>query len=242
MSDAEETEENIIWSCFSCGKHLGDDQQGGGSFDLHFGFGSGFDNIRGINGWVCDECVTQKHSRLRGPKDCLLTEYEETKLQVSELDFFGKRMLNSHPDREGIPQTFTGYRDFKTITSEERSQIEASLFTEKPINRDLIVKLLQALMEARAQAAQSSSDAYWSDINALDRARQQAQSLSAEELAQLRARESKDLTPSEIGALREHVKRRETDFREEGEKNRALRAELKELKVQNAGLLARLER
>ena len=151
-------------------------------------------------------------------------------------------MLYSQVDREGNPLTFRGYRDFKTITSEERSQIEASLFTEKPIDRDLTVKLLQALLESEARASQSSSDAYWSDVNALDRARQQAQSLSAEELAQLRARETKNLTPSEIGALREHVKRRETDFREAQESNRALRAELKELKARNVGLLARLER
>jgi hypothetical protein len=246
-TDAPE-DTQVRWNCFSCGKHLGE-QGDGGSFTLDFVYGSGLDMTRGINGWICDECICQKHGRLRvsngaqGMEYWLernqipLAEHEETKTHVSELDFFGRRRF------PGRRYEVTGWRDYDVVTAEERSRVEASLFGDEPVDKDLVVKVLQALMESEAARHEADSQRWRAESNLYSRARQQAERLSAEELAQLRVREAKGkLAPGDVTRLWEHAEWNETHFREQQEKLSEQAERIKELEAENKALKERLTR
>jgi len=246
-------EKQVRWDCFSCGKHLGE-QGDGGSFTLDFGYGSGLDTTRGINGWICDECVAQKHGRLRvsdGAKgmeywlekhQLPLAEHDDAKY-VRDLDYFGRKRLPWSVDHKGNPYTIKGWRLYTAITSEERSRVETWLFNEEPLDRGIVVKLLQALMESEGERAEAESRRWEAEREALDRARQQAERLSAEELAQLRVREAKRaMTPEETRRLWEHAEWNENHFREQQEAMREQKNRIKELEGEVAGLKKRLGR
>lgn len=250
-TDAPE-DTKVRWDCFSCGKHLGE-QGRGGSFTLDFGYGSSFDTVQGINGWLCDECVAQKHGRLRvsnGTKrrgywleknQIPLAEHEETKTHVSDFDFFGRKRMPWTVDSTGRHYEVAGWRDYDVVTAEERSRIEAWLFNEDPIDRDLVVKLLQALMESEAARHEADSLRAQAFSNAMGRARQQAERLSAEELARLRVREAKrNLSPTDVTRIWEHAEWNENHFREQEEKMTEQAERIKELEAENTALMERL--
>lgn len=171
---------------------------------------------QGVNGWICDECVLQKRSRLRvsvsenfgenywhEDNQKNLDECADTKF-ILDKDFFGRKensLSEIHPSLSNV----YGWRLYDSITSEERCLIECCLLQqEAAIDADLVVKLLKSLMEAEADVAKARARQREAEINALDRARHQAERLSAEELAKLRVREAKNLSKEEIGKLWEH--------------------------------------
>ena len=242
----DDSSKQVKWDCFSCGKHL-EEQGAGGSFTLHFAYGSRLDTTQGINGWVCDECVAQKHGRLRvsnGAKEGYwlevnmvpLAEHDETKGAVENLDFYGRRKFSWKLDEEG-------WRLYHSVTSEERGRIEAWLFNEEPLDRDLVVKLLQAIMESEGERAKAESERWKADQIAFQRARNQAERIGAEELAELRVREAGDgLTLEETQRLWEHVLWNEDHFREQSQEIATLRDRVKELEGDNTALKKRLDR
>jgi hypothetical protein len=237
-------EAQVRWDCFSCGKHLGE-QGDGGSFTLNFGYGSKLDMTRGINGWICDECVTQKHGRLRvsnGAKgleywldqnQIPLAEHEDTKF-VLDFDFFGRKQMPGH---KYLPREVTGWRDYESIMASERSQVEAALVNNTPLDPDFVVRLLQSLMESEAARHEANSQRYWAEINALSRARQQAKRLSADELAQIRVREAKKkLSALDITQIWEHMEWNETCVREQQDIISEQRKRIEALEVENDAL------
>jgi len=250
---ADGPEDNAKWNCFSCGKYLGE-QGGGGSFTLDFGYGSSYDTTQGVCGWVCDECVTQKHGRLLVRKNekrrdgywananyAKLSEHEETQSHVSTLDYFGRRQMPWGHDHDGHPYKTQGDRQYETLTSEERGRVESWLFKEdEALDRDLIVKLLQALMASEARCAHENSKRWRAEHHALDRARQQAERLSAEDLAQLRAREQADLSPTDWRRVWEHAEWNERHFRQKDEQLRQQAIEIEALRAEKDALQKRL--
>lgn len=252
-TETTEDDQQVRWDCFSCGKHLGA-QGAGGSFTLDFGYGSRLDTTQGINGWVCDECVAQKHGRLRvsnGARNLEywleknqtpLAEHEDTTF-VSELDFFGRKRMPWALDNEMRPMSLEGWRRYETITSEERSRIEAWLFNEEPLDRALVVKLLQALMESEGACADAQAKRWEAEVNASSRARNQAERLSADELARLRVREGKrSLGAEEVQRIWEHAQWNENHFHEQQEKISEQRERIQELEAENAALKKRMRR
>jgi len=243
----------VKWDCFSCGGFLGE-QGSGADFTLGFGYGSSYDGTRNVCGWICDECVTQKHGRLLvrvdpkrrdgfwSPANYVpLAEHEETRKHVAHLDFFGRRHMPWGFDHRGEPYESTGDRRYEVLTAQERSRVEAWLFREdEPVDRDLVVKLLHALMASEAQCALERSKRWRAEMHALDRARHQAARMSAEELAQLRAREQADLSPADWGRLWEHTQWNENHFREQQERIRAQAEEITSLRAQTEALKKRL--
>ncbi len=240
----KDSDAKVKWDCFACGKYLGT-QGSGGSFTLNFGYGSGLDEVKGINGWICDECVVQKHARLRvstliegsrgtyWQEDCQvhLAEHGETCNIVSGLDFYGRKNVPwtySESDRGHVD--LSGFRLYYSITSEERGRIEASLLGEGHVDADLVAKLLQAIMESETRRAESEAQRWEAETLAVCRARQQAGRLSAEELAKLRAREAMNrCTPEDMQRVWEHAEWNENRFRMQEEEIEMLRERLKEL-------------
>lgn len=253
----EEPLQLVRWDCFSCGKRLGE-HGAGGSFTLNFGYGSRLDLTENIAGWICDECVAQKHARLRVSRVSAATagiaywsvknmtalaEDESTKTAIADTDFFGRKTMPWALDERQRPRAVQGWRLYHSITSEERSRVEAWLFDEKPLDRDVVVKLLQAIMESEAKRAEAEHERWEAEVNATARARNQAERLSADELAQLRVREAKKgLTPEEVRRVWEHALWNEDHFREEKEDILDLRARVKELEAENAALKKRIAR
>jgi hypothetical protein len=247
-------EEKVKWDCLSCGKYMGE-QGGGGSFTLDFGYGSSYDDTRGICGWVCDECVTQKHGRLRvrldrkAPYEVVwsnannvpLAEHKETKEHVARFDFFGRRRMPWGVDHNGHPYESQGDRQYESLTSDERSRVESWLFQEdEALDRDVIVKLLQGLMESEMRVAQADAKRWEAERNALDRARNQAERLSAEELTRLRSREGKRLTVMELAQIWETHDWYERRWHKMEDEVSELREKVKGLETTNEALRNRL--
>ena len=114
---------------------------------------------------------------------------------------------------------------------------------EEPLDRDLVLQLLSGLMEAEEGRAKASMEAWSSRIDAVTRARQQAQRLDAEELARLRAKEARHRTsPEDIQRLWEHAEWNENHFREQEDKLDEMRERIEDLEAENAALKSRLSR
>ena len=246
----------VLWDCLCCGKHLGE-QGGGGSFTLGFGYGSSYDGTEGICGWVCDECVTQKHGRLRvrlhrkaghdvywsSANNIPLAEHEETKGHVARFDFFGRRQMPWGVDHNGDSYKSQGDREYETVTSDDRSRIESWLFQEsEALDRDLIVKLLQGLMESESRRTLAESKQWDAERNATDRLRQQAERLSAEELTRLRSREAGRLCSMDIAKIWETHDWYERGWHQMQDEVTEAHEKVKELEATNEALKKRLKR
>lgn len=105
-----------------------------------------------------------------------------------------------------------------------------------------MAKLLQALMESEVARSQAEEKRWRAEVNAMDRARQEAERLSAEELAQLRVRETENLSPEEVAQVWEHAEWNEKHFREQQEKIREQAQTIQELQDQVDALKRRLNR
>ena len=155
MNDDSVEDDRVKWNCFSCGKYLG--KQGkGGSFTLDFGYGSGFDMVPGITGWICDECVAQKHDRLRisnGTKGFEFWSEEnltplighEIGHLLTDLNYCGRRNVSWCDGK------IEGWCSYHSLSSEQRGNIESSLLDGETVSADLTIRLLQALTESEIE-------------------------------------------------------------------------------------------
>lgn len=195
-----ETNESLN-TCFSCGKPHPEVEM-----TLSFGYGSKMDTLPDAKGWVCDECVVQKGVRL-SVGDGPLLEDEGFSVIVRNLDHHGRRRLPAVLDREGDPMTLEGVRGSPRITSEERSRIEGWLVhpLREEVDPDLVAKLLTALSESEARRYTLMSQLRTAEMALTDRARAVARRLTADEYEELLALENEDVTPAQVGRLREHV-------------------------------------
>lgn len=230
-----ETNESLN-TCFSCGKPHPEVEM-----TLSFGWGSKMDLLPDAKGWVCDECVVQKGVRL-SIGDVPLPEDEGFSVIVRNLDHHGRRRLPAVLDREGDPMTLEGVRESPRITSEERSQIEGWLVhpLREEVDPDLVAKLLTALSESEARRYTLMSQLRTAEMALTDRARAVARRLTADEYEELLALENEDVTPAQVGRLREHLAfqaKKATELKEEVDELSQLH---EELTSQIAALGARL--
>lgn len=146
------------WSCFSCGKFLGT-QGDGGDFHLSFGYGSGYDMLEGLCGQICDECVTQKRDRLRVWSDGAYKTLGDVEPFASypKFDTYGRVYVGTYEDSSGLEEEHysSGFRDYRHLKAEERSRLEhLCLSGEGPQEmRTLAAKALSALNEAEITLA-----------------------------------------------------------------------------------------
>lgn len=229
---------NVEWNCFSCGKFLGT-QGAGGSFDLHFGYGSGLDMVEKVNGWICDECVAQKHGRLRvsngdseldywdESNQIPLLEHESTSF-IKDLDYFGRNPLSGWAQGRNIE----GFREYESITSEERGEIESLIRSScEPLDWSFAFKLAMALLESESARVKTEHEAWEARICAAEWARSQAQELEPEELERIGVRyRNSALSDVDIFKLWAHSQALNERCWKLSDKISALRAEIKELK------------
>lgn len=230
--DFDPQDKRPSWECLCCGKFLGK-QGAGGDFSnaigtaspearLDFGYGSSFDgtfhrafvdeaewkSAPHIAGWICDECIVQRHARLRvRQRDgnnfsyTPLDEHPSTKKHVAELDFFGCKKIPSF----GHNYDVHGIRSHEAISSAERARAERLIADGDVPARTLVGKLLAALHDVEVQYAKLETKYYEERRNAFDRMRQNAELLSAQEVFRLRTREGKELNAEEATKLHESV-------------------------------------
>jgi len=230
-----ETNESLD-TCFSCGKPHPEVEM-----TLSFGYGSKMDTLPDAKGWVCDECVVQKGDRL-SVGDGPLPEDEKFSMTVRNLDHHGRRQLPAVLDRDGNPMTLEGVRGSPRITSEERSRIEGWLARPhlEEMDPDLVVQLLAAFSESEARRFAAISKLRTTEMALTDRARAVARRLTSEEYEELLALENEEVSPAQVGRLREHVSYQARVTSGMRQEVTDLEQMNEELLAQNAALKARL--
>ncbi len=234
IGDFDDNDKRPQWECVCCGKHLGKQGEGGDfhvaagvlpEAAIHFGYGSIFDEGPGWNkgkweeaphvtGWICDECVIQRHERLfvrqhkTDADDQLwderctytpLAEHPQTKGQIENFDFFGRHFVPAYKHKIG------GARGHEAMTALGRADLEAQVFDERAkIDRVLVGRLLSALYHAEARIAKAEHKEREARGMVFNRQRQNAELINAEELQRLRKREG-ELLPEEATKLHESV-------------------------------------
>ncbi len=214
------------WHCFVCGKYLG--QQGSGGDFTHtigpapeavisFGFGSSFDegwfgddlnphkqrweDAPHIAGWICDECIVARHERLKVRQR--RPDHEERGWdEKSEYTPLAEHpSTKRHIEEGGLPDWAIGH---KNISSTDRAAIMDTLDLGNVPEPRLVGALLAALAQAEIEHDELRLRESKALRSVLDRMRQNAELLTAEEVADLRARES-DLWPRDETRLQESV-------------------------------------
>jgi len=187
-------------SCFSCGKISAIGEFG--DFSINFSYGSRLDGVE-ATGIICDECVYQKYDRIElvsnNPNDSDIFSIEKIS---KESDFHGHRIAIG---TSGSTYKKRGIRLYESISSSERSDIEASLLNKWPTtDPDLLIKLLRALSESEAGRAKAEAARHEAEMASYDRMRAQAERLSAEDLSRIRARQGLSYLKNEdVGKLLE---------------------------------------